>query len=162
MPPPLPPRSAKTLVVTPSEPPPLPARHSLASVLQEQPERTASPVPSIEHERDYVPIESNATQPLDTPTTLFAERSLSDDPQGVLNRFVAPAKAADQRRNLWYKPSQWIHLIAQKHPPETLEGRILREKVEAEEIRRYMDNFHKVSVRIIEMTTRAHTFLCCL
>jgi hypothetical protein len=130
MSPPLPPRPAKTLVVTPSEPPPLPARHSLASVLQEQPERTASPVPSIEHERDYVPIESNATQPLDAPTTLFAERSLSDDPQGVL-----------------------IHLIAQKHPPETLEGKILRESVEAEEIRRYMDNFHKVSVRIMEMTT---------
>jgi hypothetical protein len=51
----------------------------------------------------------------------------------------------DEAGNNWLYPQTWINTVANLSKEETEDVKLLREQVEQEEIKRYMNNFTKVS-----------------
>jgi hypothetical protein len=89
----------------------------------------------------------SATKPTTTSTSSSISESLPNS-----NSVTRKNEAG----NNWMSPQTWINAVANLSKEETEDIKVLREQVEQEEIKRYMNNFTKVSSRMGRWTLVSH------
>lgn len=173
-PPPLPPRTSTSLGVLNAAarppPPPLPPRQiSQATtavdgeVVVSGAETKATPMaldtPVVAVVPDEpavvdVPGETKSVislEPLDpstaTSTTATKPTTTSSSASKSLPKSDSVPRKDEAGKN-WFSPQTWINAVAGIGKEETEDVKLLREQVEQEEIKRYMNNFTKVSSRM--------------